>query len=114
MASGGLPLYVGFDLGTTNSAAAAFDGKDLEIIRSSRGASLTPSVVRIDGEGRVRVGAAAQRYLRRDPDNTKAEFKRLMGSEQVLEFPASGVKRSPEELAAELPWKATRPAGTRP
>ena len=42
------PRYVGIDLGTTNSAAAVFDGEQVVQIRNAQGATLTPSVVRID------------------------------------------------------------------
>ena len=61
------PLYVGIDLGTTNSAAAVFDGKDLTLIRNRQGGVLTPSVVRIDARGNVTVGARARRFLDTDP-----------------------------------------------
>ena len=43
------PWYVGIDLGTTNSAAAVFDGDQVQLVRNAQGATLTPSVVRIDG-----------------------------------------------------------------
>ena len=93
-------LYAGFDLGTTNSAAAIFDGEEITLARSSQGGTLTPSVVRIDGKGRTTVGVRARRFLDRDPDNTCTEFKRLMGTGKDIEFPAAGVAKKPEELAA--------------
>ena len=54
------PAYVGIDLGTTNSAVAIFDGRELSVVRNSQGSTLTPSVVRIDGRGNVTVGARAR------------------------------------------------------
>lgn len=93
-------LYAGFDLGTTNSAAAVFDGEEITLARSSQGGALTPSVVRIDSKGRTTVGGRARRFLDRDPDNTCTEFKRLMGTGKEIEFPAAGIKKKPEELAA--------------
>ncbi|XXX75380.1 Hsp70 family protein [Sorangium sp. So ce134] len=96
------PLYVGIDLGTTNSTAAAFDGEKVTLIRNSQGATLTPSVVRIDARGTTTVGARARRFLESDPQNTRAEFKRLMGTAQPIEFAAAKVTRKPEELAAEV------------
>ncbi len=95
-------LYAGFDLGTTNSAAAVFDGEQITLARNSRGGTLTPSVVRIDGKGRASVGIRAQRYLESDPENTHNEFKRLMGTGNKIGFPASGAEKAPEELAAML------------
>ncbi|HVI00087.1 MAG TPA: Hsp70 family protein [Enhygromyxa sp.] len=94
------PLYVGFDLGTTNSAAAVFDGELTRVVRNSQGSNLTPSVVRIDAGGRVTIGAKARRYLERDPANTHHEFKRLMGTGKALEFPAAKVSKRPAELAS--------------
>ena len=47
-------LYAGFDLGTTNSAAAVFDGEQIILARNSRGETLTPSIVHIDAKNRVR------------------------------------------------------------
>ena len=96
------PLYVGIDLGTTNSTVAVFDGEEVTLIRNSVGSVLTPSVVRIDARGNVTVGARARRFLDTDPANTRSEFKRLMGTTHRLEFPASETFRQPEELSAEV------------
>lgn len=96
------PRYLGIDLGTTNTAAAVFDGEAVQLVRTSDGGTLTPSVVRIDAKGRVTVGARARRFLDTDPENTRGEFKRLMGTDRPLRFPAAGVDRRPEELAAEV------------
>jgi len=96
------PLYVGIDLGTTNSAAAVFDGERVSVVRNAQGATVTPSVVRLDKQGRVTVGARARRFLEQDPTNTAAEFKRLMGTGKPIEFPAAATTRKPEELSAEV------------
>src|SRR5688572_24401694 len=96
------PLYLGIDLGTTNSTAAAFDGEKLALIRNAQGANLTPSVVRIDARGATTVGDRARRLLDSDPQNTRSEFKRLMGTAQALEFAAAKLTKKPEELAAEV------------
>lgn len=96
------PLYVGIDLGTTNSTAAAFDGERITVVRNAQGGVLTPSVVRVDARGRVSVGVKARRFLDADPENTRGEFKRLMGTTHVLEFRAAGVSRKPQELGAEV------------
>src|SRR5262245_45669007 len=96
------PLYVGIDLGTTNSAAAVFDGERVSVVRNAQGATVTPSVVRIDKQGRVTVGTRARRFLEQDPANTAAEFKRLMGTETEVFFPAPSVKKKPEQLSAHV------------
>lgn len=94
--------FIGFDLGTTNSAVASFDGTDVTVIPSAQGSSLTPSVVRISQTGAVLVGARARRYLETDPANTQAGFKRLMGTGTEVVFPASKLLRKPEALSAEV------------
>jgi molecular chaperone DnaK len=96
------PLYVGIDLGTTNSAAAVFDGERVSVVRNAQGATVTPSVVRIDKQGRTTVGTRARRFIEQDPANTAAEFKRLMGTGRAIEFPAAGTQKKPEELSAEV------------
>ncbi len=94
--------YVGFDLGTTNSAAAFFDGETVQVVRTSQGGQLTPSVVRITKKGATSVGHKARRFLDKDADNTHTGFKRLMGTGKTLAFPAAGLERRPEELSAEV------------
>jgi molecular chaperone DnaK len=98
----GSPLYAGFDLGTSNSAAAVFDGDRVTVIRNAQGATITPSVVRIDRTGRATVGTRARRFLEQDPANTATEFKRLMGTGREIAFPAAGVHKKPEDLSAEI------------
>ena len=92
------PLYVGIDLGTTNSAAAVFDGERVSVVRNAQGATVTPSVVRLDKQGRVTVGTRARRFLEQDPTNTAAEFKRLMGTGKPIEFPAAAVGVEEKEI----------------
>ena len=96
------PLYVGIDLGTTNSSASVFDGADLIVVRNSAGATITPSVVRLSAKGAVSVGEKARRFLDSDPDNTRSGFKRLMGTSTSLSFAAAGTSLSPEALSAEI------------
>ncbi len=95
-------LYLGIDLGTSNSTAALFDGRAVTVVRGADGSALTPSVVRIDAKGKVTVGARARRLHDSDPDNVRGEFKRLMGTEHTVTFPASGRAYRPEALSAEV------------
>ena len=59
-------LAVGIDLGTTNSTASVFDGEKVTLVRNGQGATLTPSVVRIDARGVATVGARARQLLESD------------------------------------------------
>ena len=96
------PLYVGIDLGTTNSVAAVFDGSTMNAVRNSQGGVLTPSIVRFDARGNAVVGPRARRYLDTDAANTRSEFKRLMGTANLLDFPAAKLAKKPEELSAKV------------
>jgi molecular chaperone DnaK len=95
-------VFIGIDLGTTNSTIAAFDGELVNVIPNCFGENLTPSVIRIDNRGGVAIGRRACRYLDSDPANTRREFKRLMGTEVRLEFAASGSSFLPEELSSRI------------
>ncbi len=95
-------MHVGIDLGTSNSTLAAFDGNQVSVVPNALGENLTPSVVRIDARGAVSVGRRAQRFLESDPANTKAEFKRLMGSGERLSFEAAEKQLSPQDLSAHV------------
>ena len=92
-----LPAYLGIDLGTTNSTAAVFDGTQVQSVRTSQGGTLTPSVVRIDARGNVTLQARARGASTSDPKNTRAEFKRLMGTSHTLRL--SPVPRGSGEAA---------------
>lgn len=94
--------FVGIDLGTTNSASAIFDGDSVQVVRDSRGGSLTPSAVYFAKSGRVDVGARAFRQLERDPANARTGFKRLMGTNAQFLVPNIRAQKTPIELSAEL------------
>jgi molecular chaperone DnaK len=97
-----LASFVGIDLGTTNSSLAVFDGDSVSIVPNALGEHLTPSVVRVVAGGSLAVGRKATRFLDSDPANTRAEFKRLMGTAELLRFEAAGKALLPEELSAHV------------
>jgi molecular chaperone HscA len=72
-------LAVGIDLGTTNSLVAAVRSGVAETLPDEEGNHLLPSVVRYLGNGVIHVGARARDEATKDPLNTIASVKRLMG-----------------------------------
>lgn len=92
----------GIDLGTTNSEIAVVDKGQVHVVRNGFREEITPSAVRIDRKGSIIVGKLAFNQRVDDRENTFTEFKRLMGSQQVLSFPSSGRQMKPEELSAEV------------
>ena len=92
--------YLGIDLGTTNTVAMWTDGEAFHVLPTRSGDALRPSVVWLGEGGEVVVGSAAKEKLAEDPANTHAGFKRLMGTQHELSFPASGRRVTPQELSA--------------
>ena len=77
-------MIIGIDLGTTNSLVAVWvDGKPV-LVPNSLGQSLTPSVVGLDDNGEVLVGAAARDRLLTHPLQTASVFKRYMGTDRAI------------------------------
>ena len=92
----------GIDLGTTNSEISCMENGEIRVFKNYKREEFTPSVVRIDEKGTVRVGRKAYERLIDDPNNTVGEFKRWMGTQQIKEFVLSNKKLGPEELSAEV------------
>jgi Fe-S protein assembly chaperone HscA len=72
---------VGIDLGTTFSLIAYTDAKTGEpkCIAGPNGSVQCPSIVSVDGHGKILVGDAARARLTTNPDRTIYSVKRLMG-----------------------------------
>jgi molecular chaperone DnaK len=105
---------VGIDLGTTYSAVSVWDNErdDVVVVPTSTGSSTLPSVIGLDPESKVIVGAQAQNNLIMDPANTIIEVKRLMGTYsrepdpktgdpgEPLRIPFRGRQYLPQEISA--------------
>src|SRR5660397_200445 len=93
----------GIDLGTTNSSIAyADDAGEVRLFRNNDNSDVTPSAVMMSRAGVIHVGLRAHHRLASDPDNVKAEFKRLMGESVALSFAGCGRSLTPVELSAEV------------
>lgn len=92
-------MIIGIDLGTTNSLVAYFDEKEgVKIIPNRLGEKLTPSVVSIDEDGTVYVGATAKERRITHPDSTVEVFKRDMGTGRVYNIHNN--KYTPTEMSS--------------
>ncbi len=91
-------MILGIDLGTTNSLVAHIVDGVATPIPNAHGHVLTPSVVSVDADGRLLVGATARERLVTDPQRTAASFKRLMGTGQKTTL--AGQSFRPEDLSA--------------
>ncbi|MEO5726881.1 MAG: Hsp70 family protein [Byssovorax sp.] len=91
---------IGIDLGTTNSLVAHFEDGRPELIVNQGGARSTPSIVGLDKNDRLHVGATAKNQLVVMPERTVAEVKRLMGSAERVKLGERSY--SPTEVSAIL------------
>jgi len=70
---------LGIDLGTTNSAMAAMEAGEPQIIENAEGTRTTPSVVGISKNNERLVGQLAKRQAVTNPENTVFGIKRFIG-----------------------------------
>ena len=93
---------LGIDLGTTNSAAAIYEGGHSTVIPSAEGPTLAgkmfPSVVAFTKEGQLLVGEPAKRQAVTNPEGSIFEIKRKMGTNQKVTI--HGKEYTPQQISA--------------
>jgi molecular chaperone DnaK len=93
---------LGIDLGTTNSAAAIFEGGRATVIPSSEGPTMAgkmfPSVVAFTKDGQLLIGESAKRQLTANPEGTISEIKRKMGTDYKVVI--QGKEYTPQQISA--------------
>jgi molecular chaperone DnaK len=93
---------IGIDLGTTNSAAAIFEGGRATVIPSAEGPTMAgkmfPSVVAFTKDGQLLVGESAKRQTTANPEGTIYEIKRKMGTDYKVNI--SGKDYTPQQISA--------------
>lgn len=93
-------MFIGIDLGTTNSAITSFDGKTTRVWKSPEQNDVTPSVIYIAKRGGRFYGKKAYDNAPLCPENTAQLFKRLMGSSTKIKV--ADIEMTPEECSAEI------------
>jgi molecular chaperone DnaK len=105
---------LGIDLGTTNSAAAIFEGGHATVIPSAEGPTMAgkmfPSVVAFTKDGQLLIGEPAKRQATANPEGTIFEIKRKMGTN----YKASvyGKEYTPQQISAFILQKIKKDAET--
>ncbi|MCP4447804.1 MAG: Hsp70 family protein [Myxococcales bacterium] len=69
----------GIDLGTSNSCVALWVNGSVNIVHNQQGDRTTPSVLAIEADDTITVGAPARRQAVMNPTSTISEVKRLVG-----------------------------------
>ena len=95
-------MYLGIDLGTSNSAIAGISDGRIKIFKTPEGTDTMPSVLHRDRRGNQTVGVRAFDQLTLAPDNAVDGFKRLMGTDTPLRFASTSETITPEQAAAEV------------
>ena len=95
-------MYLGIDLGTSNSAVAGVSGGRVRLFKTPEGTDTMPSVIHRDRRGNQTVGVRAYDQAALAPDNAVDGFKRLMGTDTLLTFASTGESITPERAAAEI------------
>jgi molecular chaperone DnaK len=105
---------LGIDLGTTNSAAAIFEGGRATVIPSAEGPTMAgkmfPSVVAFTKDGQLIVGEPAKRQATANPEGTIFEIKRKMGTNYKANI--FGKEYSPQQISAFILQKIKKDAET--
>lgn len=94
----------GIHLGNSHSSIAVFNGGKPQVVKNNLDGDITPSAVFIGRQGNIIVGAKAKSKLEdeRSAEDAYIEFKRRMGGDSVFTFKSSGLRKTPEELSAEV------------
>ena len=95
-------MYLGIDLGTSNSVIAGIVDGQARVFRPADGGEVLPSVIYFDKRGHRLYGRRAHDQALVSPDNVAAGFKRLMGTSTPIEIKGVDLKLTPEECSAEI------------
>ncbi len=105
---------LGIDLGTTNSAAAIYEGGRATVIPSAEGPTMAgkmfPSVVAFTKEGQLLIGEPAKRQATANPEGTIFEIKRKMGTDYNVTI--QGKQYTPQQVSAFILQKIKKDAET--
>jgi len=105
---------MGIDLGTTNSAAAIFEGGRATVIPSAEGPTMAgkmfPSVVAFTKDGQLLIGESAKRQATANPEGTIFEIKRKMGTDYKVSI--QGKEYTPQQISAFIMQKIKKDAET--
>lgn len=94
-------MYIGIDLGTSNSAVSCYHHGQVDVITMEGGENILPSVIYMDAQGRKLYGQRAFEQMVLSPDNVASGFKRLMGTSTQLEL-GHGHEMTPEQASSDI------------
>jgi molecular chaperone DnaK len=95
-------MYLGIDLGTSNSAIVGNDRGELKLFKTTDGYDVLPSAIMIDRRGAIFVGKRAYDQDAFSPEDVGKRFKRLMGTASPITFKSAKRAISAEEASSEV------------
>jgi molecular chaperone DnaK len=95
-------MYLGIDLGTSNSAIVGNEGNELRLFKTTDGSDVLPSAIMIDRRGAMFVGKRAYEQDAFSPENVGKRFKRLMGTTSPVIFKSADRTMTAEEASSEV------------
>ena len=96
-------MYLGIDLGTSNSAIAVYEDGNPTILKTiEKGTDVLPSVIYIDKRGKQFCGHRAYEHIPTNPKDVAHGFKRQMGTSWKHEFIKAGKEMNAEECSATI------------
>ncbi|WP_306005213.1 Hsp70 family protein [Aquicoccus porphyridii] len=93
-------MYLGIDLGTSNSAVVGHVDGALRLFKTADGTDVLPSVIYLDKRGHRFIGKTAYDRLLSAPKNVAHGFKRSMGTKNPISL--AGETWTPVECSAEI------------
>jgi len=102
---------LGIDLGTSRSAMAFAPDGSPEMIENSEGKYQAPSVVHLTEDGEAVVGDGAVNQMLMQPERTKREVKKQMGTNETVELGEESY--NPQEVSAMILQKLVEDAEQR-
>jgi len=93
-------VYLGIDLGTSNSAVVGHADGSLRLFKTADGTDVLPSVIYLDKRGHRFVGKTAYDRLLSAPKNVAHGFKRSMGTKNQISL--ADETWTPVECSAEI------------
>ncbi len=95
-------LGIGIDFGTTNSAAAVFDGKTVTLVQLEADAAIMPSATYIDRELQTKTGQAAiDQYIADNTGRTVELIPEVVGEVSAFVEHSDGAENSEVETSTE-------------
>lgn len=95
-------MILGIDLGTTHSAVGVVDSGFPILLADEEGKRVIPSAVWYGGEGEIEVGRKALRRRITDPMRVVTSVKRWMGSGRIDDPVLAALRKTPEEVSADI------------